>query len=120
MLESVNPYSFPTPIKIGRKAGALHFDVPSEEYLDRSDLKKIYGACGDVLHRGALKHALGATPRTDVQKLNGWTKQLSHLLWQHMIMLPFHDTVLMIKFYESSGAGGGDPSGGRGAGRIHF
>lgn len=60
LLEGSNKNSFPRAVTYG--AGPASYEFNKGE-MDLAELKKVYNDCGELLHRGALKHALASNQR---------------------------------------------------------
>jgi hypothetical protein len=60
-----------------------------ETPLSKAEFLKLYGKCGDVLHRGDLKRLFrGITGESsDYGEINSWSKKLTDLLTNHCITL---------------------------------
>ncbi len=88
-LERLHPNFYPSPrIPIFKEGGGgAHFDYYDKEFLTKDDLVKLYGKCGDVLHRGSLKQMLNpnAQPPTDFQDIQSWGQKILNLLSVHLI-----------------------------------
>ncbi len=102
-LRAINPHCFPKPVKSSIKDGIHHFEV-LEGGLDQTGLRKIYNACGNVLHRGSLKHALNEKGRVyDLSELNEWVRAIGTLLAEHTVLILSEKTVLIIKLHGPNG-----------------
>jgi hypothetical protein len=52
MLSDLHPNFYPVPHnKVDLAPGRFHLDTVTEEYFTRDALLRLYGSCGDVLHR---------------------------------------------------------------------
>ena len=88
LLSTLNKHSFPRAVKIAHPGGKLHFELPTG-HLTAKGLADIYGKCGDVLHRGRLKHLIDGTIKNyNLSDVVRWTSSIKQLLNQHIIMLP--------------------------------
>jgi hypothetical protein len=97
-LSEINPHCFPMPVKMSiQEDGMKHFEV-LDGGLERDGLREIYNACGEILHRGSLKHALNQRERVyDLRKLNEWTRSIGTLLAEHTVIVLSEDMVLMVQ-----------------------
>lgn len=95
-LSKINPQCFPRGIIIGRKNGAIHVELRKRE-LDRADLQRIYNKCGEILHRGMIKHVLNGEIKVyDIEKLDAWARSIGQLMSQHSIMILEEGIVLLV------------------------
>ena len=96
MLEDVNPDCFPVALKpITAKVGNTHFDR-LEGQITRQELAKIYERCGEMLHRGVLKHVLnGKRKILDLDIIAEAIERIIALLNCHAIVLLQQNTVLI-------------------------
>lgn len=89
-LETLHPHFYPQPC-LQRTDGDGIFNVTPLKggFLTKPELLRMYGACGNSLHRGSLKKLLG--PNTPDDKKNSdiieWGKKLNTLLRFHSIFL---------------------------------
>ncbi|MEO6361545.1 MAG: hypothetical protein ABIO43_13395 [Sphingomicrobium sp.] len=104
-LENINPHSFPEPVRsIYLGDGSLHFRPAEDRRISRIELKKLYGDCGRLLHRGVLKHTLQGRERIyNLTQIANWHKQLFALLAEHMILLPKENKVLIVNLIDDDG-----------------
>lgn len=106
LLEHVNPYCFPASIrKVPDSLGVRNFHVvEGPATFKRTDLAKVYAACGAVLHRGIIKDALdGGRREYRLDDLNRWHGELMELLKQHMILIRDPDRTLLVNFETDTG-----------------
>ena len=78
----------PNPIPV-----RVNHDTKNIETLARpvkiTDISRIYGQTGDLLHAGSLNDILGNNiPSYDVRLLRAWLKGFRSLLMNHVILLP--------------------------------
>jgi hypothetical protein len=97
-LAKERPNFFPLPVRLfdmaGKNAtpgmvGTLHA-VPrrDREYLSRSDLKALYGVCGNVLHRGSLNRLREHSEPMSFPNIEHWMALVTNLLECHQILFP--------------------------------
>lgn len=98
-LARLNAQCFPRPAKVKRFAdGSVQFDVRDRNALKREDLQRIYDQCGETLHRGAIRHAFAGKAKVyDIDRLDGWCRQIGALLSDHVIMVLEKGLVLLIR-----------------------
>jgi hypothetical protein len=86
-LEKLHPNFYPVPRKPVFSPGHVHLEDYEGEFLTKDELLKLYGRCGDVLHRGSLRRMLD--PRnlssTDFQDIQRWGQKVLNLLSFHTI-----------------------------------
>jgi hypothetical protein len=89
-LERINDRCFPMPIRFDAPDGSgKAFHLAAVPGLVRTDLRAIYGACGDALHRGVIQSVLdGRERRYDLDQLNRWCAALWMLLREHVVYVP--------------------------------
>jgi len=91
-LEQLHPHFYPRACK-QTKRGPHLFDAimmkDDEGFLTKPELLKLYGKCGDSLHRGSLKKLL--SPTSAIQRhfrdIVEWQKKIVTLLDYHAIFL---------------------------------
>jgi hypothetical protein len=95
-LEDINPHCFPKYASITRPEGRIHIEV-SRDIMDRPGLQAIYNQCGEMLHRGMIKHVLSGKERVyDLQQIDQWAGQIGSLLSTHVIMILETGLVLVV------------------------
>ena len=83
----MNPMCFPRSAKVTSKDRSHHLDH-SEGTLKRRDLQRIWNSCGEILHRGVIRHAFdGAVKVYDIGQLDAWAGQIGAHLSTHTIMV---------------------------------
>lgn len=104
-LERINPHCFPVPVTASiAEDGATQFSAAPDRAISRQDLREIYGRCGDMLHRGFLKHALAGRNRVyDIKKIMDWHGQLYWLVFEHMILLPKEHKAVFVTLQDEFG-----------------
>jgi hypothetical protein len=86
-LEKLHPHFYPFAC-MQNKRGPDEYDAVllDDGYLTKRELLKLYGRCGDVLHRGSLKKLI--SPQVlDFTDVESWRKKIGDLLWFHAIFL---------------------------------
>ncbi len=69
----------------------------TQGYLKKEDLLRLYGECGDVLHRGNLRHILsGKEKEISFEKISAWTQKIMTLLNHHQIQLIREDEMFWV------------------------
>jgi hypothetical protein len=95
-LTRLNVHCFPKSVNPFAIGPELRLTV-RQNSLDKSGLESIYNGCGDLLHRGGLKKALGGQVRNyDMSTVNRWAKQINDLLQYHTIAILDHGYILAI------------------------
>lgn len=97
-LEHINEHCFPVAVTQERGSDDIvQFQPAGGKQMTRKDLKAIYSECGEVLHRGAIKHALaGKRKAYDPGMVATWRQQIVDLLWQHVIFVPSENLVFLV------------------------
>jgi hypothetical protein len=87
-LRKVHPLCFPRPASVNSIDGTHHVHVHPAA-IGMEDLQQVYGRCGDILHRGVLKHMLAGKERVyDINILHKWASEIGRLLTCHIILVP--------------------------------
>ena len=103
LLEGMNINAFPRAI---RPSATIknHFELQKGE-MDLAELKKIYSACGENLHRGAMKHFFKGPRRAyDPEGLVGWVNRIKALLNMHVVMLLEQSIVIYVTLRDDNGS----------------
>lgn len=97
-LEEINEHSFPWPVHLTMDAqGNRHIADAPERAMTRSELKEIYGKCGNALHRGILKHTLAGKQRIyDPNELIAWVRSVRALVIEHSILFPRENRAVLV------------------------
>lgn len=87
-LTDLNPYCFPQSVKFGNEGGKKIFTGGDAVYLTLDQLTKLYGCCGDLLHRGNLRNLETAAQARAAQfeNIKRDFKKLMRLLSSHIIV----------------------------------
>jgi hypothetical protein len=90
MLEQIHPDCYPRPIKqILNSAGeVVSIDDIRTGFLTRAELPRLYGLCGNELHKGKL-HKIGRFPKPEKsqREILNWYEKILWLLGNHKIKL---------------------------------
>ncbi len=90
MLEEAHPDFYPRPGKqrIDPKTGAISVDPIEKGFLTKEQLPKLYGICGNFLHRGKVKK-IGVPLRQAIsfKHIASWCDQIGALLNHHQISI---------------------------------
>jgi len=66
-------------------------------YLTKDELLKLYGECGNFLHRGSIRQLLSKwEPTLDFQRINNWVGKIVALLNHHQIQTSQPDKQLWV------------------------
>ncbi len=99
-LEKLHPDFYPVPSRqiINPQTGRPEkVERITQGYLKKEDLLKLYGECGDVLHRGNLRHILsGKEKDLSFEKVSGWVLAITTLLNHHQIQLIREDEMFWV------------------------
>lgn len=106
-LEKLHPNFYPSPRNPIFSPGHLHLADYDREFLTKNELLKLYGKCGDVLHRGSLRNLLDPKnqPPADFRDIQDWGQKILNLLSVHLISRiggNFH----FVAFLEAAQTGG--------------
>ena len=103
-LTSLNPNSFPRPVKTHLNAngsGVHHLEI-KDRLLDGDAVKMIYNACGDRLHASSLRRILkGKLPEYSFEDIADWANSLVRTLENHLILLPEISSVMLVALRDS-------------------
>lgn len=104
-LAGVNEHCYPVPQKVvALESGEKQLQPIEAPYLTRTNLKKVYHACGENLHRGILLHVLEGKRRAyDIQLLREWVESILQLLEQHVVLLPDLNAGLIVRMSDEHG-----------------
>ncbi|PHY17886.1 hypothetical protein CSW59_13885 [Caulobacter sp. BP25] len=88
-LDNLHSDFFPKPSKqpVERdELGVWRLTPITSGFLNKDDLLRLYGECGNVLHRGSMRKLLsGNAPLTDANNPNIWADKIWKLLEHHQI-----------------------------------
>lgn len=104
-LSAVNVHCYPVPLKtVTLDSGEKQLQRIEAPHLTRADLKKMYHACGENLHRGVLEHVIEGRRRAyDIQPIRDWYESILQLLDQHAVLLPELNAALLIQMSDEKG-----------------
>lgn len=88
-LETLHPNFYPVP---GRQVhdqvgNVVEVARVGEPYLTKRELQRLYGECGDFLHRGNIEQLLKGRRLPDFSEIETWVKKITVLLNHHQIQL---------------------------------
>lgn len=102
-LSHLNPHCFPRAARITRPSGGIHIELLRDQ-MTRDELQAIYAACGELLHRGVLKHALAGGGRNyQLDDVVRWTSRIRGLLRHHVVMLLEPGNVFLVRMHNERG-----------------
>lgn len=86
-MERLHTNFYPVPRKPVFNPGHVHLEDYGGDFLTKSELPKLYGICGDVLHKGSLRNLLGPqrSSPSDYQDIQQWGQKVLNLLSFHTI-----------------------------------
>jgi hypothetical protein len=87
-LNQLHPHFFPQSMRRVQDGDALEINLNSVPHaLTRSEFKKLYNECGQVLHRGTMKSLESETAITDQQyaRMVDWQTKLLGLMQEHAV-----------------------------------
>jgi len=62
--------------------------VPIDQpHLTKRELQRLYGECGDFLHRGNIEQLMKGRRLPDLSEIGAWFKKITVLLNHHQIQL---------------------------------
>jgi hypothetical protein len=90
-LERLHPGFYPVPGRQERNQAGKVVEIAAveEPYLMKRDLQRLYGECGDFLHRGNIEQFMKGRSLPKFSQLESWLKKITVLLSHHQIQL--HD-----------------------------
>jgi hypothetical protein len=93
-LEELHPDFFPYPVKptitppSPSSPGSIQLEDVATDYLKKEELIRLYGKCGDVLHKGNLRRLLSpqkSSPNNPYREITEWGQKMLNLLSCHRI-----------------------------------
>lgn len=86
-LERLHPNFYPVPRTPVFSPGHLHMEDYDKPFLTKIELIKLYGTCGDLLHKGNLRNLLKPQkpPPSDYRDIQQWGQRVLNLLSFHTI-----------------------------------
>ncbi|GGB68894.1 hypothetical protein [Blastomonas aquatica] len=101
LLEGSNKNSFPRAVTYGAAPASYEF---KKGEMDLAELKKVYNECGELLHRGALKHALAGKQREYApEEILGWVNRIKALLNLHVVLMLDAGIVVLVTLSNENG-----------------
>lgn len=98
-LQALNQNCFPLPVIMNRNPAGIQFQIVPENAMTIEDIQDIYNKCGEVLHRGVIKHLIRGDGKTyDVDKLNEWAGKIVRLLQHHAMMILDKGQVFLVNW----------------------
>lgn len=90
-LERLNPSFYPKPGRQVRDTAGRVTEIVGvdEPYLTKTELQRLYGECGDFLHRGNIEQLMRGRSLPTLSHLDAWKRKIVVLLNHHQIQL-FH------------------------------
>ena len=88
-LERLHPGFYPKPGRqVRNEVGKVVEVVAIEEpYLTKHELQRLYGECGDFLHRGNIEQFMKGRSLPKFSQLETWLRKITVLLNHHQIQL---------------------------------
>jgi hypothetical protein len=86
-LEKLHPNFYPVPRKPIFNPSHVHMADYDGNFLTKIELLRLYGICGNVLHKGKLRNLLNPQqlPASDYQDIQRWGQNILNLLSFHTI-----------------------------------
>ncbi|MGY3584437.1 hypothetical protein ACVIGB_006505 [Bradyrhizobium sp. USDA 4341] len=97
-LEGLHPGFYPVPGRqVRNDAGKVIEVAPVHDpHLTKKDLQRLYGECGNFLHRGNLEQFMKGRSLPKLSELEAWIKKVTVLLNHHQIQLIDPDQQLWV------------------------
>jgi hypothetical protein len=88
-LERLHPAFYPMPGRQVRDQAGKVVEIAAvdEPHLTKRDLRRLYGECGDFLHRGNIEQFMKGRSLPEFSHLEAWVKKITSLLNHHQIQL---------------------------------
>jgi hypothetical protein len=106
-LEALHTNFYPSPRMPVFGPKSLLLGDYDADFLTKSELVTLYGRCGDVLHKGSMRHLI--SPKSPIQTnfpdINKWGQKILNLLSVHIISRIGGDFYL-VTFHEAPQVGG--------------
>jgi hypothetical protein len=103
-LSELHPQFYPVPSeqRLDSQTKAPIEVVPiNSGFLTKDELLKLYGECGNYLHRGSIRQLLGNwEPKPDFQKIHEWIGKFIKLLNHHQIQTSQPDKQLWVLMHD--------------------
>jgi hypothetical protein len=76
----------------------------TSRFLTKEELLKLYGECGNYLHRGTIRQLLGSwEPTLDFEKIALWNRKIMSLLNHHQIQTSQPDIQIWVLMHAEDG-----------------
>jgi hypothetical protein len=97
-LENLHPGFYPVPGRqVHNRAGKVVEVIPVDEpHLTKQELQRLYGECGNFLHRGNIEQFMKGRGLPKLSELEAWIKKIAVLLNHHQIQLLDPDRQLWV------------------------
>ncbi|WOH48260.1 hypothetical protein [Bradyrhizobium sp. sBnM-33] len=105
-LGNLHPDFYPVPGRqVRNQAGKVVEVVPVDQpHLTKRELQRLYGECGDFLHRGNIEQLMKGRRLPDFSEIDTWFKKITVLLNHHQIQLfDRHRQLWVMMHAESDG-----------------
>lgn len=103
LLEGMNANSFPRAVRPSTTV-KNQFELQKGE-MDGGELRKVYNACGENLHRGAMKHFFNEKRRAyDPHELVDWVNRIKALLNMHVVMILEAGIIIYVTLSNENGS----------------
>ena len=88
-LEQLHPSFYPIPGKQVHDAAGKVVEVANvvDPHLNKKELQRLYGECGDFLHRGNIEQIMKDSKAPDFARISQWIEKITTLLNHHQIQL---------------------------------
>jgi hypothetical protein len=103
-LERLHPSFYPVPGRQILNSTGKPVEVVNvtEPHLNKKELRRLYGECGDFLHRGNIEQLMKGSRPPDFNRIGEWVKKTMTLLNHHQIQLVDPKRQLWVLMQESS------------------
>jgi len=102
-LHGLNPHLYPQPVRVAQVGNHTTVTGVSEQirFLQRDDLPKLWGRCGDILHISPLTKTLKPRPVSDpnLSDVRESFGLITALLNEHLLVLAENKKVLVVNMY---------------------
>jgi hypothetical protein len=96
LLEELHPDFYPRAATRTERGIEL-----SEDIFPKEELVKLYGKCGDVLHRGTFQTLwLRKSGDAEIEEIRTWKQKIEALLSDHGIFMADGNTVALFRLWE--------------------
>jgi hypothetical protein len=86
-LELLHPSFYPIPGRQVHDGSGKVVEVVNvvEPHLNKKELQRLYGECGDFLHRGNIEQIMKGSKLPDFTRITEWVEKITTLLNHHQI-----------------------------------